>query len=273
MALSALTIDSPQYATDADLFAAIPGDFFRLVPDANKLAFGTDGQIDPGSPWVLRSATVDFSTRAGVTPGRMLVLSPPASATSASAPLRQRFESGEAAEVESVVAGLAPTGGLVLTRPRGVPDGEPYGGATTLTGIAFKVATFDPQLQDATSKVRSKLRSLVAVADLTADLDDEDLTDLCIYRMLRDMYRLRSIATSSSGTGPDEWGGRAVWAKESYDEKMTEVAVELGILPSTSGVGGSGSGSGGSGGTGDLATTPLAAGSYRIVPPVRSEWG
>ena len=48
------------FATDEDIAVRAGDDYAALCPSSNKLAEGTDGVMDPGTPWDLSSASVDF---------------------------------------------------------------------------------------------------------------------------------------------------------------------------------------------------------------------
>ena len=49
------------YATDENIAVRASGDFSMLCPDWQKLAWGNDGVLAASAPWVLSSASVDFS--------------------------------------------------------------------------------------------------------------------------------------------------------------------------------------------------------------------
>jgi hypothetical protein len=269
MALTTLTLDDAQYATDADLFDAISADFFLLLPDGLKLATGTDGVIARAEPWTLRSASVDFETR-GVEPDHPVQME---AAVQTNTVTYSRFGSGEPAFVDEdgVIPGTAPTGGLILRRPGQVTGvGEPYAGTATLTGIKFTVFTFDRQLRNATTRVRGALRTLASDAELNAALTDDDLVELDVARTAQMLYRSKAKVTGTAGTGPDEYAGHSNSFRKDYDDKMLEVAARLGLVSVIETVPGSdGSSSGEAGST----SAPLGVGSYRIVRPESAEWG
>jgi hypothetical protein len=104
------------YCTDEDIAARALDDFPVLVPSWQVQALGADGVFDPGYPWLLRSASVDF-LMAKVHARQVIHLTKPP------AQLRR--------------IGKAP--GL----------GQPPAPAAGLTGVEFAIRTFDTQIDKA----------------------------------------------------------------------------------------------------------------------------
>jgi hypothetical protein len=125
------------YCTDEDIAAHAWGDFPELVPSSQVWAQGADGVFDPGYPWLLRSASVDF-LMAKVHARQVVHLT---------APLSQYRGEGALLAVE----GVSTDGSSLQLRRIGAAPGVGQAPAPVagLSGVTFRVATFDIQIDKA----------------------------------------------------------------------------------------------------------------------------
>jgi hypothetical protein len=125
------------YCTDEDIAARALDDFPVLVPSWQVQALSADGVFDPGYPWLLRSASVDF-LMAKVHARQVVHLTKP--------PAQFRGE-GTLLAVE----GVSTDGSSVQLRRIGKAPGlgQPPAPAAGLTGVEFAIRTFDTQIDKA----------------------------------------------------------------------------------------------------------------------------
>lgn len=130
------------YCSDEYICSLIPGDFAALVPKDQVVAYGTDGVFSSGDLWTLSSATVNFQNQ-GVKVGHVVqLIGPPATFSG----------SGTKLAVGAV------SGSTVTLRRIARPDtiGQPPSPIGGLTGVSFKVVTFDPQIEDVCYEINNK---------------------------------------------------------------------------------------------------------------------
>jgi hypothetical protein len=164
------------YATDENIAVRASGDFAMLCPDWQKLAFGTDGTFAAGSPWVLTSASVNF-TAAGVSAQHVVLLSKPSTAFKGS---------GELLAVQS-----ATDNAITLRRLGGsLNAGQPPAQAAGLTGVEFLIATLDPQIEEASFDLNRRFLIDPNLAGRTpSDIYDlRDLRQACVLTVLAQRY-------------------------------------------------------------------------------------
>jgi hypothetical protein len=125
------------YCTDEDIAARALDDYPVLVPSWQVQALGTDGVFDPGYPWLLRSASVDFLA-AKVHARQVVHLTKPAA----------QFR-GEGTLL--TVEGVSTDGSSVQLRRIGKAPGlgQPPAPAAGLSGVEFAIRTFDTQIDKA----------------------------------------------------------------------------------------------------------------------------
>ncbi len=187
---------STVYATDESIAIRARGDFAVLCPEWQKLAYGTDGVVSSGSPWVLTSTAVNFAT-CGVTANHVL----------------QIRKSGSVRGTGDILAVESVSGTSVTLRRIGqvAGVGQP---PIVATSIEFVIATLDPQIEEASFALdrRFGIDPLIA-GKRPADLYDvRDLREACILTVLHEGYV--SEARSKDG---DFWG-KAMTTKEALDE-------------------------------------------------------
>jgi hypothetical protein len=121
------------YATDEDVAVRCPGDYATLCPSWQQLASGSDGSFDPGSPWTLASASVDFGGQ-GLSCGNVVQLTGPTPTFKGAGKL-------------FAVAAVNSDGSVTLRNiGLGPGQGQPAAPAAGLTGVTFAVPTFAPQI-------------------------------------------------------------------------------------------------------------------------------
>jgi hypothetical protein len=130
------------YATDEDIALRASADYRLLCPKDQQIAIGKDGVFLSSDRWTLTSATVDFQAR-GAAPYQLVQIEKPGTGP---LPICESY----------VVSGVAP--GAATLRRKGLPTGvgEPPSPAAGLTGIAFGITTFLPQIALATLDINRR---------------------------------------------------------------------------------------------------------------------
>ncbi|WP_165221900.1 hypothetical protein [Aquisphaera insulae] len=164
------------YATDENIAVHASGDFSVLCPDWQKLAWGNDGVLLASSPWVLSSASVNFS-RAGVVPGHVVLLRKPSTVFKGS---------GELLAVDAVA------GNTVTLRRLGLAPGagQPPSPGGDLNAVEFLMTTLDPQTEEASFDLNRRL-SIDPLLTGRAPSDLHDLRELrqaCVLTVLARRY-------------------------------------------------------------------------------------
>jgi hypothetical protein len=133
---------APVYCSDEDILVHAGGDFAMLCPTWQQMASGTDGDFAPGAPWVLTSASVNFAAN-GVNPNQVVWLT---------APKSQYPGGGVFMAIDS-----ASGNSITLRRPyKDLNIGQPPSPAAGLTGVAFTINTFDPQISEASYDLKQR---------------------------------------------------------------------------------------------------------------------
>ncbi len=164
------------YATDENIAIRAGGDFSMLCPDWQKLAYGSDGAFAAGSPWVLSSPSVDFLA-AGVTQQHVVLLRKPNTV----------FKGGG----ELLAVDSASDSGVVLRRlGAALSVGQSPAPAAGLTGVEFLIATFDPQIEEASFDLNRRYWIDPNIPGRTpADVYDlRDLRQACVLTVLSQRY-------------------------------------------------------------------------------------
>ena len=164
-----------------------------LAPTWQCMASGTDGFFNPRAPWVLNSRTVKFRSRA-IAPNQVVCLS---------GPKAQYPGGGDLLAIDSVSADGT---NLTLRRPYkdlniGCRRRRPRG----LTGVTFKITTFDPQIAAATFDIKRRfgIDENITFRDSSWIYDLQDLRYADVLTVLYDRYtaELRSTAATGSQDG------------------------------------------------------------------------
>lgn len=200
------------YTTDESVAIRARGDFVTLCPDWQKLAYGTDGVIDSGSPWVLTSATVNFETN-GVESNHVIQLKKSGTTRA----------SGDILAVDSV------SGGSITLRRFGKDAGigQP---PTPATDIEFLISTLDPQIEEASFDLNRRFGIDPNILGKSPSYlyDMRDLRQATILILLKHSYTAE--ARSKDG---DFWGKVL-----QIDQELTDVISRLQVrwlTPSKSG--------------------------------------
>lgn len=164
------------YCTDEHIAIRAPSDYTVLCPTANILAQGVDGVITASAKWKVYSRSVNFAA-AGVTHGNVIVFTAPPS----------RFPgAGEQYAIDSVDNESATV--RRIGQPAGV--GFPPGVGSNLSGVAFTVQTYQPQIE-AVSFYLNRCYAInpMIPARMPCQLYDlRDLRDACVLEVLCRRY-------------------------------------------------------------------------------------
>lgn len=209
------------YCTDEDLAAFRPADWPILVPKDAPLAWGTDGVFAPGTPWVLTSASNDFTLQ-GVAEGNVVLFPKP---------LATARPPGWALAVAAVA------GSSATLRPRGLAGavGRSPAPAAGLINVEFSVPTALAQIREASEELDRKyaVNDLVLGHTHAEQWDPRELRKATMLLTLRDMYE--DAARQSQGQGDNFMAKRNILATE-YDELIARVSIHWiatsGTLPS-----------------------------------------
>lgn len=174
-----MSLSFPPYCTDEDIEVRASGDYLALCPKWQSLASGADGVFAPGSPWVLTSAGTDFQAQ-GLKPGNVVALTAP----------KPNFQgSGLLFGVASVSGHTLGLKQLGLDAGVGAPPGVPAG----LTGVAFSVPTFQPQINSVCLDVNQQFGIDPNLASKSPALvydPDLELTQCAVLTVLQRQYAM-----------------------------------------------------------------------------------
>jgi hypothetical protein len=204
------------YCTDEHIAIRCGPDFTSLLPDSQLLAWGNDGVFGALDSWTLTSVSTDFDVQlspiwyhqsTGLTDriGYVCWLRRPQSA----------FPAG------GHLMGIAATDGSSLTLRRvgmAVNQGQAPSPAAGLLGVSFNVATFRPQIEEATYDLNQQysIDDAVLMRSPTYMTDMRVLRRACVCKVLLDRYS----DASRVGTGD-------------YGYKVDLLKAELGGLQDT----------------------------------------
>lgn len=205
--MSAPASISQTYASDEVIAIKAPDDFAMVCPPSQKLAYGTDGVIVPSDVWTLTSAMVDFEA-AGVKPQHVILITKP------HPPLVQ----DELLAIDAV-NGHSATLRRIATAASGL--GQPIfpGG---MTGIEFRIATLDPQSEEASFQLNRRYQIDPAVHGRGPD----DLYDL---RDLRAATVLMILVSRYQGILRSSYGGDLQAKLDAARQELAEVMERLTI--------------------------------------------
>lgn len=173
------------YCTDEHIAIRAPTDYTVLCPASNVLAANVDGFIAQGTTWRLSAKSTDFEA-AGVAHGNVVLLTAPAT----------RFPgAGEQFAVESV-----DDHSLILRRiGQQAGIGQAPGIGANMTGVAFTIQTYSPQIEEVSYYLNRKYQIDPAIpARAPAKLYElRDLRDACVLEVL--CRRLMTEVNPSAG--------------------------------------------------------------------------
>jgi hypothetical protein len=201
---------TPVYATDEDILVKASGDFVTLAPSWQCMAKGQDGAFGNGSPWVLSSASVNFETN-GVKPNQVVALT---------APKSQYPGGGDLLAIDSV-------SGSSITLRRSHKDlnvGQPPAPSVGLTGVAFSILTYDPQIEEASFDIKRRfgIDENITFRDSSWIYDLRDLRLLTVLTVLYDRY------TAELRSDRGDWVRKMGHIRNLKDEITDRVQVRWG---------------------------------------------
>jgi hypothetical protein len=202
----------PVYATDEDVLVKASGDFMTLAPAWQCMAKGIDGFFNPGLPWVLFSTATNFGSN-GVTPNQVVGLS---------APKSQYPGGGDLLAIDSVSEDGT---NITLRRPhKDLNVGNPPAPAAGLSGVAFNITTFDPQIEEASFDLKRRfgIDENITFRDSTWIYDLRDLRMVVILSVLYDRY------TAELRSDRGDWVRKMGHIRNMRDEVLDRVQIRWG---------------------------------------------
>jgi hypothetical protein len=202
----------PVYATDEDVLVKASGDFMTLAPAWQCMAKGVDGFFNPAAPWVLFSTATNFGSN-GVTPNQVVCLS---------APKSQYPGGGDLLAIDSVSADGT---NITLRRPhKDLNVGNPPAPAAGLSGVAFNITTFDPQIEEASFDLKRRfgIDENITFRDSTWIYDLRDLRMVVILSVLYDRY------TAELRSDRGDWVRKMGHIRNMRDEVLDRVQIRWG---------------------------------------------
>lgn len=193
------------------------GDFCTLAMADSSLASGADGAFSADDRWTIASATVDFEAQ-GVAAQHVLVVTGPRGLVQGK-PLRFAVDSvaGNAATLRRVGMGAG----------AGQPPAPPGG----MSGVAFEVPTFGPDIDAASFRLKQRFAIDERVAYRSSSWiyrGDEDLyrtlREACCQAVLRDVYERESRDQQGAG----DFARKASLAARRYQEALDAVNLRWG---------------------------------------------
>jgi hypothetical protein len=201
---------SPVYCTDEDIAVRAGGDFVTLCPTWQQMAAGNDGVFASGLPWVLTSASVNFTANA-VQPNQVVQLTGPKS---------NYPGGGQLLAVDSV-------SGNSLTLRRLHKDlnvGQPPAPGGGLLGVTFAINTLDPQIEEATFDLKRRfgIDENTAYRASTWIYDERDLRIATVLTVLYDRY------TAETRTDRGDFARKIALIRSQLDQVLDRVQVRWG---------------------------------------------
>jgi hypothetical protein len=203
---------TPVYATDEDILVRAGGDFVTLAPKWQAQAIGVDGVFASGIPWVLSSASVNFATNQ-VQPNMVVALT---------APKANYPGGGDLLAIDSVASNA-----ITLRRPhQDLNVGSPPGPAAGLTGVAFAIVTFFPQIEEASFDIKRRFGIDENISFRTSSwiYDQRDLRMLTVLTVLYDRY------TAELRSDRGDWVRKMGHIRNLRDEVLERVTIRWGPL-------------------------------------------
>ncbi|MGO9920969.1 MAG: hypothetical protein ACLQIB_40560 [Isosphaeraceae bacterium] len=203
----------PVYCTDEDIAVRASGDWFLLAPGWQQMAAGTDGYFNSGSPWVLNSTAVSFTSN-GVNPNQVVQLSGPKANFPGS--------SGQLFAIDSV------SGNSVTLRRlhKDLNVGQPPAPAAGLTGVTFTINTLDPQIEEASFDIKRRfgIDENIVYRDSSWIYDQRDLRMATVLTVLLARY------TQEARTDKGDWARKINLIRTELEIVIDRVQVRWGPL-------------------------------------------
>lgn len=174
------------YCTDEDIAIRCVQDFATICPSSQLMGSSTSGLFRAGEQWILRDVQEDFGVQ-GVHEGQVVILTAP----------RNLFGGqGQVLAVDGV------SGTSLQLRRLGKPTGQGYppAPAAGLTGVTFRIPTFDPQISIASFEANKWFGIDANFADHAPSYiyDDSVLVQWCVLHVLVRAYAAAIRGDASS---------------------------------------------------------------------------
>lgn len=210
---AALGLVATLYCTDEQIAVRCGPDFAALCPESQLVARGSDGSFAAADPWTLTSPSNDFGVQ-GVAVGSVVHLRRPTAAFGGS----------------GVLLGVAAIAGTSVTLRRlGLPAarGLAPAPAAGIAGVEFAVATFAPQIEEATYDLNQRYTIDAARAGRSpAGLADvRQLRRACVAMVLIDRY------SDMSRPVQGEYAAKLAALKDELGELQAKLALRWSLSP------------------------------------------
>lgn len=182
------------WCTDEDIAIRCEPDFTTLLPASQLLAEGSDGSFTAADPWTLASPSNDFSRQlpsAWTSPG-LAYPTPTLTPSSVGYVCHLRKPQSAFQAGGHLMATAAVNGPALTLRRLGVASnvGRSPAPASGLVGVDFRIATFLPQIEEATYEINQRWNIDVPylMRPPAALMDIRPLRRLCVAMVLLDRY-------------------------------------------------------------------------------------
>lgn len=227
---SALARVSVLWCSDEDISIRCGSDYAALIPESQMLAEGSDGVFSSDDPWTLASVSNDFAaqlpalwTMASVSDSGALSLS--SSRAGFICWLRKPFP-GDGRLLATATTSSA---GLTLRRlGMGSNSGQAPAPAAGLQGVRFQVASFYPQIEEATYRINCRWGIDPSLPGrMPSDLGDvRPLRRLCVAYVLLDRY-------TDESRGEGDYAAKVEMLRREIDELEGQLQLRWGTQPSS----------------------------------------
>jgi hypothetical protein len=200
----------PVFCTDEDIAVRASGDFALLAPSWQQMAYGTDGVFSNGSPWILTSASVNFTSN-GVAPNQVVQLTAP----------KTQYPGG------GILLAIDSVSGNSITLRRLHKDlnvGQPPAPATGISGVTFTINTLDPQIEEASFDIKRRFGIDENIGYRTSSWV-YDLRDL---RMATVLSVLLARYTQETRSDKGDWARKIDQIKVELHNVLDRVQVRFG---------------------------------------------
>ncbi len=205
------------YCTDEDIAIRAGGDFFLIVPEGQRLAYGTDGVLASTAKWTLTSAAGDFVNQ-GLATGNVVLLT-------GGTPAKSFPASGDLLAVSSVTNGNT----LVLRRPGNIASAglAPGPVSGSITGITYNAMTLYPQIEDVSYELNKRYEIDPNIPyRTTGDMYDlRELKQATVCEVLRRAY---VNAMRLANTQNDTWAYKAKLMTAERDAIHARISIHWG---------------------------------------------
>lgn len=214
------------YCTDEHIAVRCGPDFTSIQPDSQLLALGNDGTFTSSDAWTMTSASNNFDhqlppvwwqepSAAVGSVGYICWLRKPQSA----------FPAG------GQLFGISKTNGTSLQLRRigmAANAGQAPAPSTGLTAVSFQIATFRPQIEEASYQLnqRYKIDASIVTRDPTNIADIRVLRRTCVAMVLLDRY------SDASRAGTGDYGYKVGIIKQEIEDLRAMLTIRWGLSTS-----------------------------------------